>query len=100
MTLSICEVMSSTRLLTNFGATWKAGRVSTNRDWGRKGTYGWSTAVEIIQIMIQCIAVQLYSDNLLNCSSSYPKRLLQALQNPLAVLVGILYKFHQRRETG
>ena len=59
--------MSSTRLLTNFGVTWRK-RISLSRVAREtRTTHGWCTTVQIVQVLIEGIAVQLHGDDFL-CS--------------------------------
>ena len=67
--LSIDEVMSSTRLLTNFGVTCpyvayqSSGQKGTVR--AESSTHVWDAPVEVVQILVEGVTVQLDSDDLL-----------------------------------
>ena len=50
-------------------------------------THRFGTAVEIKQILVECVAVQLYGNDFLGRRVRDPECLLQALENALAVAV-------------
>ena len=50
----------------------------------------WGSPVKVIQIVIESITIELYSDDFLNRRVGYAQGLLKALENALAVLMGVL----------
>ena len=62
--LSILDVISSTRLLTNLGATCENKIISTSHlgiEIGR--TYSWSTTIKVVKIMVERITIKLNRHN-------------------------------------
>ena len=53
-------------------------------------TYSWCAAVEVIEILIEGIAIELDGNNLLCCRVRDPEGFLEAFQYALAVLQRIL----------
>ena len=57
-------------------------------------TYRRSTSVKVVQVPIQCVAVELHSYDFLRYRIGDAERLLEALQHAFAVLVWILQGPH------
>jgi len=69
--LSMLEVINSTRLFTNFGATCWFHKSAFGSLGFERQAYCRCTTVEIIKILIQGIAVELYCYNFLNSRVCY-----------------------------
>ena len=93
--LSMLDVMSSTRLFTNFGVTYAS--VSKPPDPKEK-THRRRPSVQVIQVLVEGITVKLYSYDLLCDGIRDTQGLLQALEDPLAILVGVLMFCISHRE--
>ena len=55
--------------------------------------------IKVVEILIKGIAIQLNGHNFFNGRIRYPKGLLEAFQDTLTVLVGILRIIYQDRTT-
>lgn len=90
--LSMLDVISSTRLLTNLGATCENKIILTSylrtEIWR---TYSWSPTIKVVKIMVEGIAVKLNRHNFFNRRICDTKWFLQTLKNTLAILVRILW---------
>ena len=67
--LSILDVISSTRLLTNLGATCENKIISAPYllRTEKERTYSWSATIKVVKIMVKGIAVKLNCHNFFNC---------------------------------
>ena len=67
--LSILDVISSTRLLTNLGATCENQKKKSTSYLRTdiESTYSWSPTIKVVKIMVEGITVKLNRHNFFNC---------------------------------
>ena len=89
--VSIDEVMSSTRLLINFGVICcSSTELAIASSHTPSMTYSRGTAIEIVQVLVERVAIQLDSDDLFCGGVGDAKCFLQTFQHALAVLERVL----------